>query len=216
MGRRRAAAAAALFLTLGLLAACENDDGEPTPAAEETTSTTPAEVTSTTQTCGPGGQSMTLDGVRVRQFCGPALAEATVGEELLVFPGGECARGEDWFSLNIGFEVVDPDDLEAVADPEFRSFTVLMGRHALAGADAAPVTGDGVSTEAVITFAVPDRSFLASDTTVTLVGNRFAGTFSGNGFLAQAPEERFPVVGAFTCDANVMPLEQVRTLVASR
>ena len=219
MGRRLAAVATALlFVSSGSLSGCADDEAS-SPTTNPTTSpaaSPSAPATTTTRPCERGGRSVKLDGVRVRQFCGPALAEVTVGEELLVFPGGECTTGDEWLSVNIGFEVVDPGELGALANAEFHSFTVLLGRHPLSATDAAPVTADGVSTEAVVTFAAPGRSFLVSDTTVTVVANRSAGALSGNGFLAQAPEERFPVEGAFTCDATATPLEQVRALVASR
>lgn len=208
MGGRAAPLAVALLVS-GLLGACEsggNGGGEGDAAAGRETAPS---TTSTTQPCRPGGRSMTLQGVRVRQFCGPALAEVTVGEELLVFPGGECARHEDWFALNVGFEVIDPEPGDAVLDPDFRSFTILMGRHPLAGPDADPVTGDGVFTEALVTFAVPGRSYLVEDQTVTLAGTRVTGTFSGAAYLAEAPDAPLPVEGVFTCDAKAIPLEGV-------
>lgn len=156
---------------------------------------------------------MTLAGIRLRQFCGPARAEVRVGEETLPFIGGECARHEEWFAVHIGFEVIDVEPGDALLDPDFQSFTLLMGAHPLAAPDAAPVTADGAFTEAVFTFAVPNRTYLVGDKTVILAGTRTAGTFTGTGFLADSTDVPLPVEGTFTCDAAVIPLEQVPAVV---
>lgn len=141
------------------------------------------------------------------------MAQVTIGEETLRFPAGECARHEDWLAVNLGFEVIDPEPDDALLDPELRSFTVLMGRHPLAAPDAAPVTADGVYSDALITFAVPGRSYLVDDKTVTLVGTRTAGAFSGIGFLGDGEEAPLDIEGVFTCDATAIPLEAVPGLV---
>lgn len=198
---------------LVVAAACGDDASTPTTRAPTTRAPTPTPTTTTTEPCEPGGRSVTRGGVRMRQFCGPAFAEVTVGEEVLSFPGGECARHDDWFAVNIGFEVIDPAAGDAVLDPDVRSFTLLMGRHPVAPIDAAPVSADGAYTEAVVTFGVPGRSYAMDEKTVTLVAARGAGTLTGTALPSEGQDQPVPVRGTFTCDRAAVPLEQVPELV---
>lgn len=201
-------------IVLAGLSGCDDQPTEPPPP---TTTSTPsalaAGATTTTLPCPVGGRTLTLEGMRVREFCGPARAEVTIGPETLQFTGGECARHPTWFSVNIGVEVVDPEEADAVSAPAFRSFTVLMGQHPLASEAAAAAAADGVYTDAVITFAVPGSTYLVDDHTVRLVATRTAGTFSGVGFLDAAPDQPLEVKGAFTCDETVIPMERIPELV---
>lgn len=182
------------------------------PDGSQAPTTVGTATTTSVAKCESGGRSRTLGGVRVRQFCGPAVAEVRAGEETLKFGSGECARHEDWLALNLGFEIIDSEPGDAFIDPEFRSFTLLMGRHPLAPAEAPPAGADGVFTEAVLTFAVPGQSYILEDKTVTLAGTRMVGTFVGTGFRGTG-HEPIPIMGTFTCDASTIPLEQVQALV---
>ncbi|MBI2170038.1 MAG: hypothetical protein HYU28_11160 [Actinobacteria bacterium] len=199
-----------------LLAACSQTSPGPsgaTTAPPTTTAKATSTSTSTTTPCEPGGRTITLQGVRVRQFCGTAQVEVRVANETVLFRGGECARHEDWLAVNIGFEVIDAIRPEDVEDPDFRSFTLLMGRHPLAGPDATPVAGDGVYTEGLITFAVPGRGVLVEDKTITLAATRTVGTFTGTGFAGDTADQPLEVAGTLTCDAGAIPLEEVPALV---
>lgn len=208
---RRSAFAAAIVTVIG---ACANGGGEPSSTSAPTTS--PAAATSTTAPpCEPGGRTTRLAGARVRAFCGPAVAEVRIGTETLRFEGGECARHDDWLSLNIGFEVLDENPGDVLLDPAFTSFTLLMGRHPLAASNAAAVSLDGVYTEGGVTFALPGRSYLLDDKTITLIATRSAGIFAGTGFLGEGRDEELLMEGAFTCDTAAIPIERVPEVAAT-
>lgn len=214
-GHRRLPAAGLLVAAIVLagLSGCDDQPGEPPPPTTTSTPSAPPAGATTTLPCPAGGRTLTLEGMRVREFCGPARAEVTIGPETLQFAGGECARHPTWFSVNIGVEVVDPQGADAISDPAFRSFTVLMGQHPLGAEAAAAVATDGVYTDAVITFAVPESTYLVDDETVRLLATRTAGTFSGVGFLDAARDQPLETEGMFTCDETVIPLERIPELM---
>jgi len=212
MGGRLPRGLAVLFALIAVAPACNG--GGDAPAPSSTSSTAPGPTTTTTAPCAEGSRTVTREGTRIREFCGPARARVTVGEATFDFAGGTCERHSDWFALNIGLEFVDPgppDDAEAA----FRSFTVLMGKHPLAAEDAVPVAADGVYTSGVLTFSEPPVTYLMNDKTVTLLATRTAGTFSGLGVIGAAPEQTFEVRGLFTCDEEAVPLQRVPELAGS-
>jgi len=201
---------AALVAVIG---ACANGGGEPSSASRPTTSH--AAASESVPACEPAGRTTRLAGVRVRAFCGPAVAEIRIGTETLRFEGGVCERHDDWLSLNIGFEILDDDPGDVQLDPAFNSFTLLMGRHPLAASDAAAVSLDGVHTEGVVTFALPGRNYLLDDKTITLIGTRSAGLLSGTGFLGEGRDDELLIAGAFTCDSAAIPIERVPEVAAT-
>lgn len=216
MARHSVGRVVVLVALLGLVAAACDSGGEtsaPT-SSSSSTSTTPAPPTTTTVPCGPGGRTIVLEGVEVREFCGPARAEVTMGEdELLAFEGGECSRHEDWLAVNLGVEVIESETGDEVARPRFRSFSLLMGRHPAAPEDAPVIGSDGAYQSGSLTFTEPGTSWLVDDKTITLVGTRTAGTVVGNALTAEGPEEPVEVSAVFTCDEDAIALDEVADLV---
>lgn len=217
MARHSVGRVVATVAFLGLVASACDSGGEtsaPTSSSSSSTSTTTAPTTTTTVPCGPGGRTIVLEGVEVREFCGPARAEVTMGEDaVLDFEGGECSRHEEWLSVNLGVEVIEPEAGDEVAQPRFRSFSLLMGRHPAAAEDAPAVGSDGVHQAGSLTFTEPGTSWLVDDKTITLVGTRTAGTIVGNAITAAGSDEPVEVSAVFTCDEEAIALDEVTDLV---
>lgn len=235
-GRRLIAA-----LSIGTVAvACGNGDGE--DASRTTSTRRAAEAMTSTIPCGPGGRTIELEGVEVREFCGNARATVTLGGEAdepagpdaeadtgeaaappdaemgagetLEFVGGECSRHAAWLAVNLGVEILESGEAASeVTDPRFRSFSLLVGRHPGAPEQAPEVSADGNYQDGVITFSVPGASWAVDDMTITLVATRTAGLFTGMALPSRGSRELVPVRGVFTCDHETVALEEVTDLV---
>lgn len=202
-----------LLVLAGLVAAACGSGGETSAPTTSSTTSTTVPPTTTTVPCGPGGRTVVLDGVDVREFCGPARAEVTVGEETLAFQDGECSRHDEWLAVNLGVEVITPEAAGEAVEPRFHSFSLLMGRHPAAPEDAAPVDADGVYQSGSLTFTVPGASWLVDDKTITLVGTRSAGTVSGRAITADDDGEPVELSATFTCNHDAIALDDVAGLV---
>lgn len=206
MARHSVGRVVATVALLGLTAAACDSGGE--------TSAPTAPTTTTTVPCGPGGRTIVVDDVDVREFCGPARAEVTMGEDhVLAFEGGECSRHADWLSVNLGVEVIEAEAGDEVAQPRFRSFSLLMGRHPAAPDETPAVGSDGVHQSGSLTFTEPGTSWLVDDKTVTLVATRTAGTVVGNAITAEGSDQPVEVTAVFTCDEEAIALDEVADLV---
>lgn len=198
-------------LLVAVTAACNGGGGD--PDASPLPARDGAATTSTAPACRDGGRSFEEGGVRVHEFCGPAQAAVSVAERDLHFTGGSCIRRPESFELHLGREIVEPQPGRGVVEPRFPSFSLLMGRHRLGSDSAVAVGEDGTFNHGTLTFAVPGASFAADDLTVTLLGSRTSGVFTGSGFATTRVGQRLPLEGAFTCDATNTSLDSVRASV---
>lgn len=151
-----------------------------------------------------GARQVEIDGAQATEFCGPATATITIGDETLEYDGGRCDFQEDsgFFDLQIGAVVTDIDRAQEVTESEgVRYFAVQVGPSPIdTEGEQEPVNGDGTYEPLLIQAQVGADLFAADapESTVTLTDGVTQGTFEGTGSLIGGESNSFS--GSFACN----------------
>jgi hypothetical protein len=135
--------------------------------------------------CKPGVHTFS-GSTKARTFCGPARATVTVGGKTFTFKGGNCQRGKKYLTINIGTVV-----LGSTSKPRPEYFGITVGKTAAGGT---PAPKDGTYDSAVIAVVHKHKGYPIGNSSVTLMGGRTKGTFTGT--LAGSGDA---VSGSFRC-----------------
>jgi len=113
-----------------------------------------------------------VGGVNARTFCGPASATVTVGGVTYRFKGGECEKGAQYLSLDIGTVV-----LGQTTKPRPDYVGLNVGKLPLVG--GTPAAHDGTFPAEALAIEHAGKSYTMVQATVTLSGGRTRGSFKG-------------------------------------
>lgn len=188
-----------------LMAACDDGGGSDEPeAAPPSEEEAPPGDEDDCPEVG-GARQVEIDGARATEFCGPATATITIGDETLDYEGGRCDFQEDsgFFDLQIGAVVTDIDRTQEVTEAEqVRYFALQVGPSPIdTEGEQEPVDGDGTYEPLLIQAQVGAELFAADATgsTVTLTDGVSGGTFEGTGSVIGGASDSFS--GSFACNA---------------
>lgn len=112
--------------------------------------------------------------VEARTFCGPASVHIALAGKSATIKMGKCQKTSQYFTINIGTAVLG----SAPNKPPY--FGITVGR--VPGGGGVRAGKDGTYSGGVVSFVINPKSYALTNTTVTLIGSRTKGSFSGTIF----------------------------------